>query len=36
MNSLFGKRQEVQALAVTLENGRDIVTREMNLSGRVG
>jgi hypothetical protein len=28
MNSLIGKRQEVQALAVTLENGCDIATRE--------
>ncbi len=29
MNFLFGKRQEVQAFAVTLENGREIATREM-------
>ena len=29
MCALFGKRQEVQAFAVTLENGREVADREM-------
>ncbi len=29
MSPLFGKKEEVQALAVTLENGRDVADREM-------